>query len=1139
MRLQIKHPSTHRATLALTAGLFAVLASLVLAAAVQAEVTKFYNATLSLSGDCSPVTGLDPVPDPGCPDGPQPPEGGFIEPTSVATDSHGDIYVVNRNESEGKRKDHVDIFDPTGHYIGRVAQDGAKQVAVDSTGHLYVYFNISAPESGINRFDPTVYDPEAGEIEYGSPPVPVSDVSFDFGSIEVDPRNDHLFVAPGGGSGAEISEYAAPVDGQPNELLSDEILKDKFGPSNHTFEGQIALDGARNRLYVVSAPAATEPSVVRIFNATAPYAEIGSIDGPPGSNFSGELLSIAVDEGNGHLIAGDIYERRKVYEFDADGTYLGALKKTPNEAFFAWYAIDNGPESPNQGYLYIPTGVNNPGHVVAFEPEFEAVSPVIEALSFSGLTEDEALLRATVNPEGAATHWVLEYVSQASFEAEGFAAAKVAGEGEIGSGAEGVKVFAPATGLSPGTAYRFRARVENQCQPGGCVSEKEAGFTTFGAAAESGECPNGALRVGLSAALPDCRAYELVTPSNTGGLLPWAPGSWSGPNFSTPPASPAGDNVAFMVFGGVLPGTIGNGGFNGVSYASQRTAAGWMTEGMGPSGSQAGQSNPGGLSADHGYLSVDAFYQGSLLVEEKNTSVIRYPDGSFHLAGEGSVGTDPHAKVYYMAPGGSHVVIGSVNFGGDIKAVHLEPAAPPSGTGAIYDRTADGVLHVVSLLPGEVTPNEDAQFLGASRDGSTIAFSLGVGTPMYVRVEDAKTELAAPPGASFAGLSDDGRYAFFMSQGDLYRFDTESEETLQITETADAEPVNLAADGTSGYFISSQVVLSAPNPEGAKPQPGKPNLYRWGGGEARFVATVTERDAKGKEGGYARADGLALWLQAAANQGPGIIASRTTADGSVLVFESRANLTSYDSGGMAEIYRYDAAAGTLGCVSCDPTGGSPGADTTLLPFVGDGSGPGALGSEANGSNVFVDVPNLSPDGKRAFFQTNERLVAADNDGVSDVYEWEAEGKGSCVEKGGCLLLISSGRSTRPNYLYGVSDSGDDIFFLSSDLLVAQDTDEAPSIYDARVGGGFPPSAAAAGECLGEACQPVAVAPSDPTPASSAYRGPGNLGSEKKGRCAKGKREVRKAGKSRCVRLHKKHHSKKTHKRANAKRRAAR
>jgi hypothetical protein len=263
-----------------------------------------------------------------------------------------------------------------------------------------------------------------------------------------------------------------------------------------------------------------------------------------------------------------------------------------------------------------------------------------------------------------------------------------------------------------------------------------------------------------------------------------------------------------------------------------------------------------------------------------------------------------------------------------------------------------------------------------------------------------------------------------------------------------------------------------------------------------------------------------------------ILGSRSSADGSVLVFRSRADLTGYRAGGKAEIYRYDAGAGMLSCLSCDPTGGPAGGDARLLS-VNPGTGVGAGGHTPPSFSSLI--PNLSADGRRAFFQTPERLVPADNDGLIDVYEWEAQGKGSCADPRGCLFLISSGKSAHDNYLFGVSESGDDVFISTTDLLTREDEDETPSVYDARANGGFAPAGERAGECLGEACQPAAVAPGEATPASSIFRGAGNIGAK---HCPKGRHLVRHGGKTRCVPSHKKRH-RHPHKPSKAQRRAHR
>jgi len=289
-----------------------------------------------------------------------------------------------------------------------------------------------------------------------------------------------------------------------------------------------------------------------------------------------------------------------------------------------------------------------------------------------------------------------------------------------------------------------------------------------------------------------------------------------------------------------------------------------------------------------------------------------------------------------------------------------------------------------------------------------------------------------------------------------------------------------------------------------------------------FVATVTEEDV---DGDGSTQDGLGLWV-IGNNSGVaelGLVPARSTPDGGVLLFKSRAQLTEYDNGGHAEIYRFDAAAGELQCLSCNPAGAAATADADLQVQYAAGTG----GRAKTIFNNVAWLENLRADGRRAFFETREALVATDTDGFNDVYEWEDKGVGSCGKPGGCLYLISSGQSGRDEFLWAVSSSGDDVFFFSQDLLAGGDNDETASIYDARVNGGFPLPAAPSGECLGEACQPSAVAPNDPTPASSAFQGAGNVKEEKAARHKKhrGKKKRR--------------HQKKHHKRAKGNGRAGR
>jgi hypothetical protein len=271
-------------------------------------------------------------------------------------------------------------------------------------------------------------------------------------------------------------------------------------------------------------------------------------------------------------------------------------------------------------------------------------------------------------------------------------------------------------------------------------------------------------------------------------------------------------------------------------------------------------------------------------------------------------------------------------------------------------------------------------------------------------------------------------------------------------------------------------------------------------------------------------DGLGLWV-AALPRVPrlGNVPARSSADGGVLLFKSRAALTGYDNEGHAQIFRYDSSANDLECLSCNPTGGAASSDATLQSEKREGV-------ELYSASALPE--NLRADGRRAFFESREALVAGDVDGRNDVYEWEDEGVGSCTQAEGCLYLISSPQSARDEYLWAVSRSGDDAFFLSSDLLVGADADQTPSIYDARVGGGF--AEPVKGICEGEGCRPQLTPPPPLPDVDTSVKGPGD--NFKPRRCGKGKHKVKRGGKVRCV---KKKHRKQAKQRAGAEKKGGR
>jgi len=610
-------------------------------------------------------------------------------------------------------------------------------------------------------------------------------------------------------------------------------------------------------------------------------------------------------------------------------------------------------------------------------------------------------------------------------------------------------------------------------------------FAGLSPAAGAAACPNEDVRGGTSARLPDCRAYELVTPADMGGAYPMER-TLSSPRqyFALFAIAPSGESVVFQTEGGVVPGFSGSGSDD--RYEAVRGPGGWTSTLDGPAAAQSETPGPGGVSVDHGYSFVSTAESGladngSLNQEagvapHESSSWVRYPDGSFKLVGRGEIATDPNACGDFIAPGASHIVFDNRDCSGTGAAgPRLRSDSPPVGIQAVYDRTPAG-LHTVSLLPGDGIPTENAFFQGTSADGSVVLFSIGAnssigsGSVLYARVDNAETvEVASGSGGIVtpAGLSDSGDRAFYVQAGNIQSFDTTTQVTTPVADTGDAEPVNIAADGSRVYFVSRSEISG-------KGVSGEPNLFVWdeSTGVTSLVATVASADVEGEPC-------LTCWTRGPAArrmdfiEGPGAAASRSTPDGAALAFESAAKLTSYDNEGHTEIYLYDALGPSLTCASCNPLG-PPTADARLQafnPFLPVGP-----------PYAYLDIGNLTEDGSTVFFETGEALTATDTDGVADVYEW----------KGGTISLITSGRSPSDNFLYGVTPDGHDVIFATNDTLLPRDhTGGSGSIYDARVNGGFPEPAAPA--CEADACQgQPAIAPGFPAPASASFDGRGNL-----------------------------------------------
>jgi hypothetical protein len=328
-----------------------------------------------------------------------------------------------------------------------------------------------------------------------------------------------------------------------------------------------------------------------------------------------------------------------------------------------------------------------------------------------------------------------------------------------------------------------------------------------------------------------------------------------------------------------------------------------------------------------------------------------------------------------------------------------------------------------------------------------------------------------------------------------------------------------STEGCSIYFVANGILASraaaghcARGAGGEGPQEGKCNLYvehyngtKW---ETRLIAELSQADAP-------------VWARDGEN--PGELSSRVSPNGRYLAFMSDQPLTGYNNTDASspqgeprhdeEVFLYNSVGtGHLVCVSCrrgevphgvlDTEHSGEGAGL-LVDRPGIWKGHWLAGSipgwtPLNREDALYQSRYLSNEG-RMFFDSADALVSQDTNGKEDVYQYEPTGLGGCASSAGCVALISSGTSSRESAFIDASVSGNDVFFITAQKLVATDTDNAFDLYDARVCTESSPCLKSSPPprvegCTGEeSCRPPRSPQSGfEAPASESVSGPGNI-----------------------------------------------
>jgi len=656
-------------------------------------------------------------------------------------------------------------------------------------------------------------------------------------------------------------------------------------------------------------------------------------------------------------------------------------------------------------------------------------------------------------------------------------------------------------------------------------------------AASAGACPNDELRSELrSGQLPDCRAYELVTPS-------FKEGAW--PQMVS--ISPDGQHV-ISANAGVFAGSEGDtftqlgASVVGALYESSRTPSHWVTSALSP---------PASVYQDPFifYDSSDVGPEGSLWGLAPNSGPYRVssfylerPRGTFVSIGPATVPTNtennenPPGYEYEGASRDlSHVlfIVEPIAFrwpwdettGGISLYEYVGTGnAEPSLVGVSGGAGSRKLISRCGTWLGSSGETRGSVYNAVSESGDRVFFTaISCGGEPSVNEVFAREEVPggqvrtvpisepsisycsgspSPPceNAHFEGASLDGSKVFFTTEQELqpgargrnlyeYDFNAPGAERIRrvsvpLSGEAEVQGVSrISEDGSEVYFVAYGELTSTPNKLGEQAQPGDgakpgmPNLYAFDTttGETEFVATLAAGDSRDWRSEDSRL----------------VEVSR---EGRFLVFQSSADLTHEGvSGAVPQVFRYDRETDILVRASIGQEGYNDDGRSLLY-----GAQLPAGREPVFSDTLDSEVGTRTPEDGAVFFSSPDALTPhALNDvtvskkhgetvPVPNVYEY-ARGRVYLLSDGQDTSTVAEEPGVR---LLGASASGGDAFFTTSDSLIGQDTDSQMDIYDARAMGGFPEPQVAAG-CSEAACQgplgaaPVLVAPGSATQAGEA------------------------------------------------------
>lgn len=548
----------------------------------------------------------------------------FGAPAGLAVDGTGNLWVyVGGTVSAGN--DHMYELDRAGSTLEEFWEGGAhtggyspEGIGVNGSDDLYIVENGKVVQE---------YSASGGWL--GSVAHPEGLV----GGVAVDASQDGVYLDEAGGLVDYYSRECVASQASEKGCPATEL----FGAGHVTSGAGVAVDPVSGVVYVVDAGAGE----IRVFVVSV-EADVAAPTGV--SSTKAQLNGLVNPEGI------ELSSCRFEYGEELPYTASVPCAETPAEvgngtSLVAVHAVVSGLSGGETHYRLLARSANG---VVHSEDEHFLASPLasIGEVASEEVQASSAVLTAKINPNGIAnTAYHFEYDTTPYKAGEGPHGTQVpASDAAIATGSSDVTVSQAISGLTPDTTYFFRVVVSDA---DGVKTSHQATFIDITKPVSgTGGCPNEGVRgesnqnpvthVPGSQGLPDCRAYEMVSPTMKNGALVGSIGLVG----LNPAIAENGSGVitpSLQCFAGSLSCT-GARQTSAQPFGFTRSSSGWSTEALAPPASEFSGDTVRASSATSNTVLFSAVDKTSGLEE----LFVREGDGSLHAYGPVSPNPGPN-----------------------------------------------------------------------------------------------------------------------------------------------------------------------------------------------------------------------------------------------------------------------------------------------------------------------------------------------------------------------------------------------------------------------------------------------------------------------------------------------------------------